>query len=116
MTIDQFLDRLEYREPVRADPATLRGLYRAWRLRVPYENVDIQLGRPVLLTPEALVDKFARRGRGGLCFEMNGALALLLRAAGFTVTIVEGAVLRATRGDRQWGNHIALLVDVGGER
>ncbi|MEV1115512.1 arylamine N-acetyltransferase [Actinosynnema sp. NPDC049800] len=116
MTIDEFLDRLDHREPVRADAASLGRLHRAWRLRVPYENVDVQLGRPVLLTPDALVDKFARRRRGGLCFEMNGALALLLRAAGFAVAIVEGAVLRATRGDRQWGNHIALLVDVGGDR
>ncbi|MCR3750454.1 arylamine N-acetyltransferase family protein [Lentzea californiensis] len=115
MVIDTFLDRLEYREPVRADLATLRGLHRAWRLRVPYENIDIQLGRPVLLTPDALAAKFARRGRGGLCYEMNGALALLLRGIGFTVTVVEAAVLRATRGDRQWGNHIALLVDVEGE-
>ncbi|CCH32494.1 arylamine N-acetyltransferase [Actinosynnema sp. NPDC047251] len=114
--IEAFLERLEYREPVRADVVTLRGLHRAWRLRVPYENIDIQLARPVLLTPDALVDKFARRERGGLCYEMNGALALLLRAVGFTVTIVEAAVLRATRGEGQWGNHIALLVDVEGQR
>ncbi|WP_410599389.1 arylamine N-acetyltransferase family protein [Amycolatopsis sp. lyj-90] len=116
MTLDAFLDRLEYREPVRPDLATLRNLHRAWRLRIPYENLDIQLGRPILLTPDALLDKFTRRGRGGLCYEMNGALALLLRAAGFTVTIVEAAVQRATRGDGQWGNHIALLIDVDGER
>ncbi|MFK0251584.1 arylamine N-acetyltransferase [Amycolatopsis azurea] len=115
MTLDAFLDRLEYSEPVRPDLATLRNLHRAWRLRVPYENLDVQLGRPILLTPEALLGKFTRRGRGGLCYEMNGALALLLRAAGFAVTIVEAAVLRETRGDGQWGNHIALLVDVEGE-
>ncbi|WP_433264606.1 arylamine N-acetyltransferase family protein [Actinosynnema sp. CS-041913] len=115
MVIDTFLERLDYRDPVRPDLATLRGLHRAWRLRVPYENLDIHLGRPVLLATDALVDKFARRGRGGLCYEMNGALALLLRAAGFPVTIVEAAVLRAVRGDRQWGNHIALLVEVEGE-
>jgi len=115
MTIDAFLDRLEYREPVRPDLATLRALHRAWRLRVPYENIDIQLGRPIVLAPDALIDKFAHRGRGGLCYEMCGALALLLRAAGFAVTIVEAAVLRATRGEGQWGNHISLLIDVEGE-
>lgn len=115
MTLDAFLARVEYRGPVRPDLTTLRNLHRAWRLRIPYENFDIQLGRPILLTPDALLDKFTRRGRGGLCYEMNGALALLLRAAGFTVTIVEAAVQRATRGEGQWGNHIALLVDVDGE-
>ncbi|WP_037314393.1 arylamine N-acetyltransferase family protein [Amycolatopsis orientalis] len=116
MTIDPFLDRLDYHKPVRPDLATLRHLHRAWRLRIPYENLDIQLDRPTPLTPEALLDKFTRRGRGGLCYEMNGALSLLLRAAGFTVTIVEAAVSRATRGEDQWGNHIALVVDVEGEQ
>lgn len=114
MILDAFLDRLEYREPVRPDPATLRNLHRAWRLRVPYENLDLQLGRTIQLDQEALIDKFTRRRRGGLCYEMNGALALLLRAAGFEVTVVEGAVLRSTRGEGQWGNHIALLIDVDG--
>ncbi|QFU93551.1 arylamine N-acetyltransferase [Amycolatopsis sp. YIM 10] len=114
--IDAFLDRLDYRGPLRPDAVTLWELHRAWRLRVPYENVDVQLGRPIPLTPDALVDKFAHRRRGGLCYEMNGALGLLLEAAGFTVTVVEAAVLRVARGDRQWGNHIALLVDADGER
>ncbi|WP_340688147.1 arylamine N-acetyltransferase [Amycolatopsis coloradensis] len=62
--------------PVRPAPATLRNLHRAWRLRVPYENLDLQLGKTILLDPEALIDKFTRRRRGGLCYEMNGALAL----------------------------------------
>ncbi len=95
---------------------TLCRLHRAWRTRVPYENLDIQLGRPIRLTPEALLDKFGRRGRGGFCFEMNGALALLLRSTGFPVDIVEAGVLRAVRGEEAWGNHVALLVTAGGER
>jgi N-hydroxyarylamine O-acetyltransferase len=112
MLLDSFLARLDLDGPVRPDLASLRRLHQAWRTRVPYENLDIQLGRPISLEPASLVDKFAVRGRGGFCYEMNGALALLLEAVGFDVTVVEGAVLRSKRGDGQWGNHIALLVDV----
>ncbi|MHA6624118.1 arylamine N-acetyltransferase family protein [Pseudonocardia sichuanensis] len=109
------LDRLGVDAPLRPDLPTLRRLHRAWRTRVPYENVDIQLGRPIELAPEALLDKFGRRGRGGFCYEMNGALALLLRSVGFAVDLVECGVLRADRGDAAWGNHVALLVTAGGE-
>jgi N-hydroxyarylamine O-acetyltransferase len=116
MDIRPLLVRLGVDAPLRPDLPTLHRLHRAWRTRVPYENVDIQLGRPVRLDPDALLDKFGRRRRGGVCYEMNGALALLLRSAGFAVDIVEGGVLRAARGEESWGNHVALIVTVGGER
>jgi N-hydroxyarylamine O-acetyltransferase len=109
------LARLGVDAPLRPDPPTLRRLHRAWRTRVPYENVDIQLGRPIRLEPEALLDKFGRRCRGGFCYEMNGALALLLRSVGFTVDVVEAGVLRAARGDQAWGNHVALVVTIEGD-
>ncbi len=115
MNLDAALARLRLDRPTRPDLPTLRQLHRAWRSQVPYENLDIQLGRPISLEPDALWEKFVLRGRGGFCYEMNGALALLLEAVGFEVALVEGAVLRARRGDSQWGNHVALLVDVAGE-
>jgi N-hydroxyarylamine O-acetyltransferase len=108
------LARLGVDAPLRPDSATLRRLHRAWRTHVPYENVDIQLGRPIRLEPEALLDKFGRRCRGGFCYEMNGALALLLRSVGFTVDVVEAGVMRAARGDQAWGNHVALVVTIDG--
>lgn len=53
--------------------------------RVPYENLDILRGIPLSLSPDALFDKIVTRGRGGYCFEVNGALAALLTALGFSV-------------------------------
>lgn len=116
MDVRPLLARLGVDAPPRPDLHTLHRLHRAWRTRVPYENVDIQLGRPIRLEPDALLDKFGRRRRGGFCYEMNGALALLLSSVGFAVEVVEAGVLRATRGDAAWGNHVALLVTVDGER
>lgn len=116
MNITPILDRLEQPFPARADLKTLRGLYRAWRTHVPYENFDLQLGRDTPLDSEFLVDKFGVRRRGGTCFQMNGTLALLLRGVGFDVDIVESGVQREKRGEDVWGNHIALLVHVDGQR
>lgn len=114
--LDAMLDRIGYDGPVSLDAATLAALHRAWRRSVPYENLDIQLGRPIRLDDAAIVDKIVRHRRGGYCYEQNAALAILLRAAGFSVTMVEAAVLRETRGEAMWGNHNVLLVDIDEQR
>jgi N-hydroxyarylamine O-acetyltransferase len=114
MHCDDLLDRIGYRGPVNVDVSTLVAVHRAWRHAVPYENLDIQLGRPIALDPQSIFDKLVRRRRGGYCFEQNAGLATLLRLIGFDVTMVEAGVLRETRGDAMWGNHNVLLVDIDG--
>ncbi|TXS49112.1 acetyltransferase [Streptomyces sp. t39] len=116
MTLEAMLHRIGHRGRVAADRETLFALHRSWRRMVPYENLDIQLGRPVSLDPDALWDKLIRRRRGGYCYEQNAGLAMLLRLAGFEVSMVEGGVLRQARGDAMWGNHNALIVDVDGRQ
>ncbi|MEU4830536.1 arylamine N-acetyltransferase [Streptosporangium sp. NPDC023615] len=116
MTVEPILRRIGHRGPANADLETLFALHRAWRQTVPYENLDIQLGRPISLEPDALFDKLVRRRRGGYCYEQNAVLATLLRLVGFRVTMVEAGALRAVRGEAMWGNHNALLVDLDGRR
>ncbi|NUR86198.1 MAG: acetyltransferase, partial [Nonomuraea sp.] len=61
MIIESMLRRIGHRGRVGADLETLSALHRAWREAVPYENLDIQLGRPVSLDPDALFNKLVRR-------------------------------------------------------
>ncbi len=63
----------------------LRKLQYAHVTRIPYENLDILDGIPISLDADALFDKIVTRHRGGYCFEVNGALAALLTALGFSV-------------------------------
>ena len=41
MQIQAYLDRINYKQSVRADVHTLRGLHRAHMFAVPFENLDI---------------------------------------------------------------------------
>lgn len=97
------------------DLDTLVSLHQAHLATAPYENLDIQLGRPPSLTPQALFDKVVRQGRGGFCYEMNATLASALQAIGFEVSLAEAGVERLERGDQCWGNHLALLTTVAGK-
>jgi N-hydroxyarylamine O-acetyltransferase len=112
MDLKTYLDRIGYERPVRTDLATLRALHRAHLLAIPYENLDVQLGRPVTLARPQIYEKIVERRRGGWCYEMNGLFGWALAEAGFRVTRATGAVRRDLMGDAMVGNHLVLRVDL----
>lgn len=86
--IKAYLERigLAY-DPERAlDAGYLRDLQYAHCTTVPYENLDIVERIPLKLDAESLYDKIVTRGRGGYCFELNGAFGVLLSSIGWDVT------------------------------
>lgn len=112
----QYLDRIGARRPDGPSPAVLRELHRRHLETVPFENLSIHLGEPIVLTEEALVDKVVRRGRGGFCYELNGLFAALLTALGFDVTLLAASVFGADGTLSPAFDHLALRVEVDGER
>jgi N-hydroxyarylamine O-acetyltransferase len=104
-----YLDRIDTARPAKADSAALHALHRAHLLAVPFENLSIHLREPISLADGELIDKIVTRRRGGFCYELNGAFALLLRALGFDVRLLAARVF----GDDWLGppfDHLALLV------
>jgi len=114
MDLRAYFGRIGYVGEARPDLATLHALHRAHLLAIPYENLDVQLGRPVGLDADAAFEKIVTRGRGGWCYEMNGLFAAALEEIGFKVTRAAGAVMREVMGDIVLGNHLVLLVEVEG--
>jgi N-hydroxyarylamine O-acetyltransferase len=110
MNIATYLRRIGYHGPLAPTLPTLRQLHVAHLLAVPFENLDIHQGRPIVLDEAALFDKIVGRRRGGFCYELNGLFAALLRTVGFQVALLSA---RVTRGDGNFGpefDHMALLV------
>src|SRR5262245_1566225 len=93
-----YLKRIDYRGRLDPTAETLRGLHVAHMLSVPFENLDIPLGRPIVLDEDALFDKIVARRRGGFCYELNGLFAALLRSLGFDVTLLSAGVAHADGG------------------
>ncbi|MET0271901.1 MAG: arylamine N-acetyltransferase [Phenylobacterium sp.] len=115
MDLQAYLDRIGFQGVARPNLATLTALHRAHLLSIPYENMDVQLGRPVTTSPDEAFDKIVTRRRGGWCYEMNGVLGAALDEIGFKVTRLAGGVHRKLRGEEMVGNHLILLVDLDGE-
>ena len=111
--LDRYLERIGATRPAAADAAALAELQLRHLRSVPFENLNIHLGEPIVLEPPALVDKLVERRRGGFCYELNGAFAALLSALGYDVALLAARV----HGGGGLGPpfaHLALRVDLGG--
>jgi N-hydroxyarylamine O-acetyltransferase len=107
-----YLHRIGFTSEARPDLATLKALHRAHLYAIPFETLDVQLGRPLTTDPAAAFDKLVTRRRGGWCYEMNGLFGWALGEIGFEVTRMCGGVWRVARGDEAMGNHLILRVDL----
>jgi N-hydroxyarylamine O-acetyltransferase len=116
MDIDAYLARIGYQGTLEPQLGTLAGLHFAHATSIPFENLDIQLGRPILLDVESLQAKLVRARRGGYCFEQNNLFAAALEALGFRLTRLAARV----RSGRPPGSeplprtHMLLSVDIEG--
>src|ERR1700751_2210517 len=90
--IGAYLERIRYSGSLTPNPETLRDIHRAHLFAVPFENLDIGWGREIRLDEETFVHKIVRHRRGGFCYELNGAFAVLLRALGFRVALLSARV------------------------
>lgn len=110
-----YLARIGYTEALKPDAQTLQGLHLAHMFSVPFENLDIGLGRPIQLTEEALWDKIVLQKRGGFCYELNGLFAWLLKQSGFDVTYLNARVYNHQGELGIDFDHLALLVQIPGQ-
>lgn len=107
-----YLARIGYAGTPLPDLATLTALHRLHVEAIPFENFDVQLGRPTGRDPRAAYAKLVGARRGGWCFENNGLVAWMLEAIGFKVRRLAGTVMREQAPDGPLGNHLALIVEL----
>jgi len=113
MKLQDYLNRIGYAPPAKANLETLRGLQTAHMLAIPFENLDIGLRRPILLDENSLWDKLITHNRGGFCYELNGLFAWLLKETGFEVSYLNARVYN--KKEDTFGmdfDHLTLLVRV----
>lgn len=110
MDVSAYLGRIGYRGTPAPTAETLRRLHVAHLLTVPFENLSIHAGEPVVLDDAALFDKVVGRKRGGFCYELNGLFGALLRGLGFRVEMLSAAVANSAGGFGPEFDHMALLV------
>lgn len=105
-----YLERIGYRGSLRASVEVLQHLHRRHLLSVPFENLDIPLGRPIVLSQAAFFNKIIKHRRGGFCYELNGSFAALLKRLGFRISMHSARVASKDGGFSPDFDHMTLLV------
>jgi len=110
--VDAYLKRIGYAGPLKPNSTLLRSLHRAHLLAVPFENLDLSLGRKIICDEDAFLRKIVEHRRGGFCYELNGAFTALLRALDFQVTLLSARVPREDGTRSPEFDHLTLRVDL----
>ena len=110
-----YLDRIRFPGAAALDAPKptlplLQSLHEAHMLAVPFENLSIHYGQPIVLRDDLLYEKIVTRRRGGFCYELNGMFAWLLGRLGFAVTLLSAEVGGADGSFSAPFDHLTLLV------
>jgi N-hydroxyarylamine O-acetyltransferase len=84
--LEAYCARIGYMEERKPTVAVLEKMHLAHATHIPFENLDIFLGKPIRLDLNSLQAKLVRAQRGGYCFEQNTLFAAALEQIGFQVT------------------------------
>jgi N-hydroxyarylamine O-acetyltransferase len=113
LDLGAYLERLGLDGAPRPTPKGLRLLHRAHALAIPFENLDVLLGRRIDLDLDALQDKLVTRRRGGYCYEHNLLFSAALARLGFEVTRLTARVRIGSAGIRPQ-SHMLMRVEAEG--
>jgi N-hydroxyarylamine O-acetyltransferase len=115
--VDQnaYFARIGYGGSLEPTLDTLNAIVLGHVQRIPFENLDILLGRSISLEPRAIFGKLVTEERGGYCFEQNWLLSQVLESLGFEVTLISArsrySLLTTASLPR---THVLLRVEVEG--
>ena len=111
MQLQAYLDRIDYPGVAHPGFRELCDVLQAHVCAIPFENIDVQLGRALTTAPDNAYAKIVDGRRGGWCYEQNGLLGWALAEMGFDVMRIAAAVMRHERGNAAHANHLCLLVN-----
>ncbi len=116
--LDNYFGRIGWRGARGANDDVLAGLYAHHLRAIPFEHLDVLLGRRVQIDLPALEAKLVSARRGGYCYEHATLFAAVLRALGFEVHTHSARVVMVRSRDEAPRTHMFLtsgrwLLDIG---
>src|SRR5262245_59608457 len=108
--LDGYLARIHYTGPREPTLATAAGILRSHMSHIPFENLDVLLGRPILLDSGSIYAKLVGAKRGGYCFEHGALLRSALDAVGFEPAVHTARVIQLRPRSEAAQTHMFLTI------
>jgi len=109
-----YFDRIGWRGRLDPTLGTLTALLGAHMARIPFENLDVLLGRGIRLDLDSVYAKLVTAKRGGYCFEHSTLFRAALEHAGFHPVSHAARVILFTPRTASPRTHMFLSVAIDG--
>jgi len=113
-TLDRYLARIGWSGSRAPTLDTVAGLLRAHMTAVPFENIDVLLGRGIRIDLDSVYAKIVDAGRGGYCFEHGTLVQAALAHLGFAPVAHAARVIMLRRREDAPLTHMILTVALEG--
>ena len=114
--LDAYFARIGYTGPREPTLAVLHAVTGQHAAAIPFENLDVLLGRGIDLDPAVVERKLVHARRGGYCFEQNQQLLRVLQALGFAAVPLSARVRwQRPRDFVPPRTHLFIRVELAGE-
>jgi N-hydroxyarylamine O-acetyltransferase len=111
LDLNAYLARIDYTGERQPTLDVLNALHLAHATHIPFENLDILLGRPIRLDLASLQAKLVSGRRGGYCFEHNLLFCAVLESLEYVVKPLAARV-RLGEPRLRARTHMLLMVTV----
>jgi N-hydroxyarylamine O-acetyltransferase len=113
--LDEYLERIGWDGTLEPTRTTLTQLLRAHMARIPFENLDVLLGRGIRVDLDSVHAKLVTARRGGYCFEHSTLLRAALEQGGFAPVSHSARVVMVVPRAAAPRTHMFLTVPIEGE-
>lgn len=113
--LDGYLARIGWDGPREPTRATLESVLRAHMTMVPFENLDVLLGRGIRIDLDSVYGKLVTARRGGYCFEHGTLLGAALQQLGFQPVAHAARVIQLRPRSEAPLTHMFLTVPMDGQ-
>jgi len=114
--LDGYLARIGWNGPREPTFATLAGVLRAHMTHIPFENLDVLLGRGIRIDSGSVYAKLVAAHRGGYCFEHGILLQSALSSLGFQPDVHTARVVLMRPRSEAALTHMFLTVRMDDQR
>ena len=108
-----YFDRIGWNGPLQPTLPTLTALMRAHMERIPFENLDVLLGRGIRIDLDSVYAKLVEAKRGGYCYEHSTLFCAALQQAGFAPVLHAARVVMVAPRSAAPRTHMFLSTTIG---
>ena len=110
-----YLERIGWSGPLEPTLPVLTALMRAHMARIPFENLDVLLGRGIRIDLDSVYAKLVDAKRGGYCYEHSTLFHAILEHAGFAPERHSARVIMVAARTEAPRTHMFLSVKIDGQ-